>query len=466
MFIKCHGAYLGLTGFNNHTRGFFRGLSKYAKVYVRNFTVDENKYAYLTDQDKKILSEQTLWTIHKNMNVRMDYPFSWNETYLDNDINERINLITAENNHYYFYDTYYGPKIAFTMWESDTYNNEFVNLIKNYDSNIVLTKWQKECLIRQGIDESKIDIVHEGIDDDCFPIHQEKSDKFKFFLVGKWGFRKSIKEIIECFLKTFKNINDVELHITVDNAYPTWIPTEERLKMYGLSSPKIVIHHFPSRDVYLRLLKNSHVFLSCSRGEGWNIPLAEAFACGIPAIYSKGSGQIEFAGEYPLGIDILKKIPAYHEEDKYFADGYVDEPNFQMLSEVIMDSYKNYSIYKKIHMEKAQDFMNKYSWEKVTKDLYNVISNRYGSILLSNSGYIKFNKFSDDKNLIFISQNYFDICKVFVEVRDDKNNVCFFDDINMVRNVDYWFGHMSLGKKTFIVYDLNKSKILLRKTAD
>ena len=70
MFIKCHGAYLGSTGFNNHTRGFFRGLSKYAKVYVRNFTVDKNIDSYLIDVDKQILSEQTLWSSHKNNTTR------------------------------------------------------------------------------------------------------------------------------------------------------------------------------------------------------------------------------------------------------------------------------------------------------------------------------------------------------------------------------------------------------------
>lgn len=462
MFIKCHGSYLGSTGFNNHTRGFFRGLSKYAKVYVRNFTVDKDQDKYLSDQDRKILSEQTLWSSHKSITTRMDYPFSWNKSYLDNDVGEKINLITAENNHYYFYDTYYGPKIAFTMWESDTYNKNFLNIIKNYDSNIVLTKWQKECLIRQGVEESKIDIVHEGIDSDCYPVEQEKSDKFKFFLAGKWGFRKAIKETIECFLKTFENINDVELHITVDNAYPSWIPTEERLRKHNLISPKIVIHNFPNRADYLHLLKNSHVFLSCSRGEGWNIPLAEAFACGIPAIYSKGSGQVEFAGEYPLGVDILKKIPAYHEEDKYFADGYVDEPDFRMLSEVILDSYKNYSSYKKIHMEKSQCFMSKYSWDKVSKDLYDVIYKRYSNISLTKNGYVKFHKFSDDLNGIFFSQSYFDSCKVYIEIKSETGEILFFDDLNMLKNVEYWFGSGIRGRKTFTVYDLNKSIILFR----
>jgi len=106
MFIKCHGSYLGFTGFNNHTRGFFRGLSKYAKIYVRNFTVDGNSSSYINDEDKQILSEQTLWSNYKNTSVRMDYPFEWNQEYLDNDINERVHLITAENSHHYFYDTY------------------------------------------------------------------------------------------------------------------------------------------------------------------------------------------------------------------------------------------------------------------------------------------------------------------------------------------------------------------------
>ena len=346
MFVKCHGSYLGSAGFNHHTRGTFKGLSKYAKVYVRNFTVDDNWNQYINDEDKKILSEQTLWHVFKDKTVLRDFPFIWNDDYLDNSVGEKINLILAENNHYYFHEKYYGPKIAFTVWETDVYNQSFFNLIKDFDSNIVPSKWQKESLIKQGLDESKIDIIHEGIESDCFPIHQEKSDKFKFFLAGKWTFRKSTKEIIECFLKTFKNIDDVELHITVDHDYPTRMTTEERLKKYNLYSPKIIVHNFPDRIVYLNLLKNSHVFLSCARGEGWNIPLAEAFACGIPGIYSKGSGQVEFAGEYPLGVDILKKIPAYHEEDQYFADGFVDEPNFEMLSEVIMESYKNYSMYK------------------------------------------------------------------------------------------------------------------------
>ena len=37
--IYGHGSYIGTTGYNNHTRDFFRELSKHCKIKFRNFTV-------------------------------------------------------------------------------------------------------------------------------------------------------------------------------------------------------------------------------------------------------------------------------------------------------------------------------------------------------------------------------------------------------------------------------------------
>ena len=34
-----HGPYVGTTGYNNHTRDFFRGISKHFPLKFRNFTV-------------------------------------------------------------------------------------------------------------------------------------------------------------------------------------------------------------------------------------------------------------------------------------------------------------------------------------------------------------------------------------------------------------------------------------------
>ena len=37
-----HGPYVGTTGYNNHTRDFFRGISKYFPLKFRNFTVGKS----------------------------------------------------------------------------------------------------------------------------------------------------------------------------------------------------------------------------------------------------------------------------------------------------------------------------------------------------------------------------------------------------------------------------------------
>ena len=40
--IYAHGSYVGDTGYNQHTRDFFRHLDKHADIKVRNFTVGKS----------------------------------------------------------------------------------------------------------------------------------------------------------------------------------------------------------------------------------------------------------------------------------------------------------------------------------------------------------------------------------------------------------------------------------------
>ena len=60
--IYAHGSYIGNTGFNQHTRDFFRALNKFADIKVRNFTIGNtwknyslephNEEPYFNDIDK------------------------------------------------------------------------------------------------------------------------------------------------------------------------------------------------------------------------------------------------------------------------------------------------------------------------------------------------------------------------------------------------------------------------------
>ena len=69
--LYVHGSYIGTTGYNNHTRDFFRELSKHVQLKIKNFTVGSSwngnnetphdREPYLTNTDKSLLYKQRLW---------------------------------------------------------------------------------------------------------------------------------------------------------------------------------------------------------------------------------------------------------------------------------------------------------------------------------------------------------------------------------------------------------------------
>ncbi len=173
------------------------------------------------------------------------------------------------------------------MWESTLQPQHFFDKLKEFDQLWVPSEWQKECSIQQGYDPDKIKVVPEGIDPDIFRPELVNCDltsdgRFKFFLAGRWDYRKSTKEIIQTFLDTFSKDEPVDLIVSIDNPFSNdgFKTTEERLEHFGLNDSRIKILHFPDRETYIQLVKSCHVFLSCARSEGWNLPLIEAMACG------------------------------------------------------------------------------------------------------------------------------------------------------------------------------------------
>ena len=135
--IFAHGSYIGTTGYANHTRAFYRELSKIYDLKVRNFTIggswkghsDEphNKEDYIDDLDKKLLVEQSLWDPDDNLkhhNFYSNYP---------NNFEHNINIVLNETNHHFFYQPYTGPKIAYNVWETTRQPDEFFNQLKTFD---------------------------------------------------------------------------------------------------------------------------------------------------------------------------------------------------------------------------------------------------------------------------------------------------------------------------------------------
>ena len=382
--IYLHGSYVGNTGYNNHTRDFTRHLNKKADIKIRNFTVGpswnrmvndqpHDGESYLNDTDKEMLYRQT--TLVDN-NHRKDVPIY--QKY-GKEFKHDVNLVLTETNHHYFYDEYMGPKIAYNVWESTLQPQGFFNKLLQYDELWVPSKWQKECSIEQGFEEERVKVVPEGVDVDTFfpedveSLDTYKDGRFKFLLFGRWDYRKSTKEIIQTFLKTFDKDEPVDLVVSIDNRWGEQMDgfktTEERLENYNLIDDRIKQLSFTSREDYIKYLKTGHVFLSCARSEGWNLPLIEAMSCGTPSIYSNCSGQLEFAEGrgIPVRID-SEKAANTNDYGRYTMSdlpGNYYEPDFNHLSEVMRDVYVNYKTYKEKSLKESIEIREQFNWDKV-----------------------------------------------------------------------------------------------------
>jgi len=380
MNIQAHTSFIGTTGYANHAQSFFTELDKLTPVKVRNFTVGKswsgisntphNKEPYITPQMKKMLHLQTLWDGHHE---RYDSPIYHHK----NDYISDIDIILEEHDHHYFYDAYDGYRIGYNVWESTRYSEQFFQQLLTLDELWVPTKWQKQISIEQGYPANKIFVIPEGVDGRTFKptSRPQKKSKFTFIIVGRWDYRKGIKESIEGFLKTFPNNNEVELLLNVENPYPVdgMNSTEERLKHHNLEDPRIKILKFLDRKQYIKLLQNANVLISCARSEGWNLPLIEALACGTPSIYTKCSGQLEFTENKGLGVDILGEEPATNNENlsyEHNIPGNFYTPDIKDLVKKIKDSYNNYNLWKKWHLERSKIIRDKFSWKNQAKKAY------------------------------------------------------------------------------------------------
>ena len=375
-----HGSYIGDTGYNHHTRDFFRHLSNHTQIKFRNFTVGKSwegiskephsKEPYFNETDRKILYEQILWNNDKSRDNHKIYPDPSKEFVPD------VNIVLCETNHHLFYDEYNGPKIAYNVWESTLQPQQYFNKLQEFDEMWVPSKWQRDMTIAQGYDPNRIKVVPEGVDDTKFfpeeTSHPLTSDgRFKFFLAGRWDYRKSIKEIIETFLKTFDKDEPVDLIVSIDNPFSNdgLNTTEERLEHYGFTDDRIKVLHFPPREDYIKILKSCDAFVSCARAEGWNLPLIESMACGTPSIYSNCSGQLEFAEGKGIPVKISHELPVSASSYNHFNDnvGNYYEPDFADLGKQMLNVVTNYQSYKQRALEESEIIRKEFNWERVAE---------------------------------------------------------------------------------------------------
>ena len=400
--ILAHAPIIGHTGYANHAREFFTELTKQIPTRVRNFTHVPN-IDYLTQQQKDMIVHQT-WA---------EPPWSVGTPYIPR--KKVLNIVLMETNHFYFYDSYTGPKIAFNVWESTRFPDQFFSRLKTFDYLWVPSAWQRDCAIEQGMSPDKVFVVPEGVDLNRFkPLDTPtpySDGRFKFIIFGRWDYRKYTTEMVRAFIETFKPDEPVDLIISVDNPFPVdgCHSTEERLKFYNLEDPRIKILHFPSDEEYVSYLQKGNCLISSSRSEGWNLPASEALACGTPTIITDWGAPLEFGkAAYKVRVKEFKKPENVFMQGSN-VPGVWAEPDYDHLKETLRYVYENYDECKKQTMENI-DFIRQFTWKNAADIAMNIINNiddtkyypvklNVGSGIDPKEGYINIDKYDPSADI-------------------------------------------------------------------
>jgi len=288
------------------------------------------------------------------------------------------------------------PLFVFSIFETTQPKSESIAMLKNGPAShiLVTTQKHKELLELQNIGKP-IYVVNEGVDDTIYntiPVDKYiDTSKFTYLTVGKKEERKKTNLIIKSFIDL---MSDKEVALIAhtfnpfankENVHPfknlmSWSdinPIDYGFEYKGWDGKA---HRFTKNkcDIILTapglpttlmstLYHSANVGIQISRGEGWDLPLMEMMACGLPCIATDCLGHSEYlkpSTEDPLIISLDKKEIA---DDGIWFKGNVGEwsvVNEDCFKQKLLYTWENREKYEEKSEDLADYTAETFAWSK------------------------------------------------------------------------------------------------------
>jgi glycosyltransferase involved in cell wall biosynthesis len=275
---------------------------------------------------------------------------------------------------------FFGKKrVLYTMLEVDKIPPFWVDSLNTMDQAWTPSKWGKEVFIKSGVDDDKVKVVPAGVNTDVFnhyrePLIKKEDGVFRFMMEGKWEKRKGVDILCHAFSEEFKEDEKVQLLLDCSTIklFAPQANIYKDLFTLGLGQKRaemlIVEEIIPNYSDMGRLYTSADCFVCPTRGEGWNLPLIEAMACGLPSITTNWSGQTEFIDEkYSYLLNDFKISPANNSIGQFFLQfGNWADPSVKELREKMRYVFDNQDEARK-KGELAEKEMQKWTWDEAAK---------------------------------------------------------------------------------------------------
>jgi glycosyltransferase involved in cell wall biosynthesis len=192
------------------------------------------------------------------------------------------------------------------------YRHFFPKFAKKATRIATVSEFSKQDIVKQyGIQPQQIDVVYDGANESYEPLTPEIILKTRvkytsgcpyFIFIGSLHPRKNLANLFRAF-DLFRRDHEGAVKLLIVGAKKWWtkeISTAFREMNY---SDDVVFSGRLNGDELVQVLGASLALTYVSYFEGFGIPIAEAFRCGVPVITSNVTSMPEIAGDAALLVD-------------------------------------------------------------------------------------------------------------------------------------------------------------------
>lgn len=281
----------------------------------------------------------------------------------------------------------HGKRNRFGIW-----NYEFTKLpsgqakfANEIDYLLPSSNFSRNIFIENGVSENKIKVIHHGIDPKAFevkPFVLNTKKSFKILAnIAQPHIRKNLPGLLNAFGKAFNKKDDVCLVLKVVDKKPEKSFEVSFAKEFGIFKQKYPIHaecllikdFIPNIE---SLYKSVDCVFTMTHAECFYLPGLEGLFANNIVISPKYGGQLDYLNDNNSLLIDGKKIVA--PQAAQYWEGFVGksemfDPNIDDAVEKLRHAYHNSKRLKNEFYENSKAVLRNFTWQKVTKDILDLI---------------------------------------------------------------------------------------------